>query len=82
MAPTSEAASAAYTLMPLTPTITPGTGSYASGQNVTLATGTAGATIRYTLDGTEPTATSSLYAAPVAVGSTPFQRVIRSRSRL
>ena len=34
---------------------------------VALATTTSGAEIRYTLDGSEPTETSALYAAPVPV---------------
>lgn len=37
---------------------------------VTLATPTAGATIRFTLDGSEPTVTSSAYTAPLVLTST------------
>ncbi len=50
------------------PTITPPTGLYTSAQTVTI-TGPAGATIRYTTDGSEPTATSTLYIAPISVTS-------------
>jgi hypothetical protein len=38
-----------------TPTLDPGPGNYQTPQTVSLACSTAGATIRYTLDGTEPT---------------------------
>ena len=51
-----------------TPEISPpgdiGTGDVA----VTLASNTAGAEIRYTLDGSEPTATSTLYSGAIQVG--------------
>ncbi len=42
-----------------TPTMTPAGGTYTSAQSVTLSTTTAGATIRYTLDGTSPTLVSA-----------------------
>ena len=50
-----------------TPTATPPAGSYATAQTVALATTTPGATIRFTTDGTPATATSPIYAAPIAV---------------
>lgn len=43
-------------------------GFYASAQTVTI-TGPAGAEIRYTTDGSEPTASSTLYTGPVTVGT-------------
>ena len=67
---TSLTTTAAYELKVVTPTLTPGTGNYGVAQNVTLATTTPGATIRYTTDATEPTPTSPLYAAAVNVAST------------
>src|SRR5262249_24960941 len=54
---TSATASAAYTLIVATPTFTPGGGSYAPSQNITISTATAGATIYYTLNGIDPTTT-------------------------
>jgi alpha-tubulin suppressor-like RCC1 family protein len=63
----SGVATAVYTLKPATPTFTPAGGTYTSAQSVTIATTTTGAEVRYTTDGTEPTATSSLYAAPLSV---------------
>ncbi len=52
------------------PTFDPPGGSYGSAQNVTIATTTPGASIRYTLDGTQPNATSSIYAAPIEITTT------------
>jgi chitinase len=39
-------------------------------QNVTITVGTSGAVIRYTTNGTEPNASSTLYSAPVPVNTT------------
>ncbi|HEX4423010.1 MAG TPA: chitobiase/beta-hexosaminidase C-terminal domain-containing protein, partial [Kofleriaceae bacterium] len=50
-----------------TPTFNPGGGSYTAAQSVTISTSTAGATIRYTLDGSTPTASSTLYSGPISV---------------
>lgn len=55
------------------PTLNPGAGFYGGAQNVTI-TGPAGATIRYTTDGSEPTATSTVYAGPIAVNATTVIR--------
>ena len=54
-----------------TPTFTPLDGAtFAGSQAVTLACATPGAAIRYTLDGSEPTAASALYTAPVQLTQT------------
>ena len=50
-----------------TPTFSPGAGTYAEVKAVTISTTTAGATIRCTLDGSEPTFTSPVYGAPITV---------------
>jgi hypothetical protein len=47
-----------------TPTITPNGGSFNGSAQVTLATATSGASIRYTTDNSTPTASSTLYSAP------------------
>ena len=44
-----------------TPTITPDSGAFTNSVKVTLSCTTVGATIRYTIDGTEPTSKSTLY---------------------
>lgn len=49
------------------PTFTPAAGTYTAAQSVTLATTTEGATIHYTIDGTEPTAESPIYQDPIEI---------------
>jgi len=53
-----------------TPTFSPAGGTYTSTQNVSIATTTPNATIRYTTNGSEPTSTSSVYSSPINVSST------------
>jgi len=45
-------------------------GTYPNSQSISISTSTAGATIRYTIDGTTPTTTSSIYSTPVVISST------------
>ena len=52
-----------------TPLISPATGSYALAPTVTLTDGTLGATIYYTVDGSAPTTSSSIYSAPFKLAS-------------
>jgi hypothetical protein len=47
-----------------TPTISPNGGSHVGSVQVTLSCTTSGADIRYTTDGNDPTASSTLYSAP------------------
>jgi hypothetical protein len=60
-----------------TPAFSPPGGFYTGNQSVSLSTTEGGAQIRYTTDGSIPTATSSLYTGPIAV-TTPT--VVRARS--
>lgn len=69
-APTSVVIARVYELKAVTPTFSPGVGAYSTTQNVTLSTTTAGATIRYTSDGSEPTPSSTIYSVPIAVAET------------
>ena len=62
----SGVASAVYTLTLPAPSASPGTGTYTTTQSVTL-TALSGATIRYTTDGSTPTASSTAYTGPIAV---------------
>ena len=53
-----------------TPTFTPAAGTYFEEQTVTIACTTQGATIHYTLDGTEPTEESPVYDEPLVISET------------
>jgi hypothetical protein len=53
-----------------TPTFSEGSGTYIGTQTITIADTTASAVIYYTTDGTTPTKASSVYTAPVQVGTT------------
>jgi sugar lactone lactonase YvrE len=70
----SPVASASYNIEPLsvvaTPTFSPDAGTYTGAQSVTIATATLNATLRYTTDGTVPTAShGQLYSAPVVISA-------------
>ena len=63
------------------PTFSPPAGTYTSAQSVTIATATSGATIRYTTDGTSPTATQgTLYTGAITVATTTSLRAIAYQS--
>ncbi|MBA3845234.1 MAG: chitobiase/beta-hexosaminidase C-terminal domain-containing protein, partial [Planctomycetes bacterium] len=70
----SAVASATYQIQfPLTterPVFTPVSLDYTGPVAVTLATSTSGATIRFTTDGSMPTARSPIYTAPLAISAT------------
>ncbi|MBQ6338472.1 MAG: chitobiase/beta-hexosaminidase C-terminal domain-containing protein, partial [Kiritimatiellae bacterium] len=53
-----------------TPTFSPAACSFYPATNVTLSCATSGATIRYTLDGSNPTSSSTEYTAPIALSAT------------
>ncbi len=68
----SSVATATYTFNLGTlaaPTISPGTNTYNNDVSVTLSSSQSGATVRYTLDGSDPTASSTLYSAPLSITS-------------
>lgn len=71
-----------------TPTFSPAGGTYGSTQSVTITTATAGATICYRTDGTDPSAPtpgtcgagSTTYSGPVNVSSTSTLKAIGTKS--
>ncbi len=74
----SPISQAAYTIrqVVVTPTFTPGTGTYSSPQTVTISDATAGATIYYTTNGTGPTSSSATYTSPISVSTTQTIKAI------
>jgi hypothetical protein len=78
----SAVASAAYTIngAASAPTASPAAGIYTSAQSITLASATTGASIYYTVDGSTPTTSSTLYSAPVFVGVSQTVKAIASKA--
>ncbi|MFI9385066.1 chitobiase/beta-hexosaminidase C-terminal domain-containing protein [Kutzneria sp. NPDC052558] len=64
------------------PTFSPPGGSYATAQTVTISSSTAGATIRYTVDGSTPTASSTQYTGPITVSASRTVNAIAIASGL
>ena len=69
-----------------TPTFSPSAGVYASGQSVAISTGTSGATLCYTTDGSTPTALvpgtcshGTTYSTAVSVGSSLTLKAIATK---
>ena len=63
-----------------TPTFTPAAGTYTEAQNVTIACATEGATIHYTLDGTDPTANSTTYTTAIAISENTTVKAMAVKS--
>jgi glucosylceramidase len=79
----SSVATATYTITQpsaAAPTFTPTPGTYTAAQSVTIADSTAGASIYYTVDGTAPTASSTLYTQPIAIAATTTIKAIAAAS--
>jgi len=62
-----------------TPTFSPAEGTYTEAQNVTISCETEGATIYYTLDGEEPTASSAVYSSPIAISETTTVKAMAAK---
>jgi glucosylceramidase len=79
----SSVATATYTITQpsaATPTFTPAPGTYTAAQSVTIADSTAGASVYYTVDGTTPTTSSTLYTQPIAIAATTTIKAIAAAS--
>jgi hypothetical protein len=73
----SDVASATYTLQAAAPTFSPAGGRYTTSQTVMLSSTAAGANIYYTLDGSTPTTSSTLYANdPIVVAAATTVKAI------
>jgi len=59
-----------------TPTFSPKAGRYSEAQTVTISCETSGSTIYYTLDGTAPTTSSSVYSQPLTISETTTVKAI------
>lgn len=62
------------------PVFSPAAGTYSAAQLVTISSGTNGATIYYTIDGSTPTTSSTLYKSSVAVSATKVLKAIAVKS--
>ncbi|WP_168735716.1 chitobiase/beta-hexosaminidase C-terminal domain-containing protein [Cohnella fermenti] len=62
------------------PNFSPPGGTYTAAQTVSIASATPGAEIRYTVDGSTPTATSALYTGPIQVSETKTLTAIAFKS--
>jgi len=81
----SATSSAAYTITitpptAATPTFSPVAGTYTAAQSVALASGTSGAAIYYTIDGTNPTTSSTLYTTPISIAVTTNVKALAVKS--
>ncbi len=67
----------------LTPAISPAAGVYSTDQSVSLTTGTTGATIRYTVDGSIPSTTNGfVYTGAFTIQTTKTVRAIATKTGL
>jgi len=67
----SQISTASYTIYTnvATPTFDPPEGTYTTAQYIRILCSTSGAVIKYTLDGTEPSSSSSQYSSPISISS-------------
>lgn len=68
-----------YVLYVADPSFSVSEGTYGTGQSVELSTSTSGAKIYYTLDGSTPTSSSTLYSEAVTVGQSLTLKALAAR---
>jgi len=80
----SDVASGLYTIQLLSvavPVFSPAGGTYASAQSVTITSGTSGATIRYTTDGTQPSQVNgTVYSSALSISANTTLKAIAYKS--
>lgn len=64
------------------PTFTPAAGTYTAAQNVEIACATDGASIYYTIDGSDPTSGGTLYTVAIAVDASMTIRAVASKDNM
>jgi hypothetical protein len=69
-------AAAAAVVVPATPSISPGSGTYTGTQQVTISDASQGAVIYYTIDGTVPSASSTAYTSAISITSSSTVQAI------
>ncbi|HTB80803.1 MAG TPA: HYR domain-containing protein [Opitutaceae bacterium] len=75
--------SATLTSVTQDPAFSPAAGSYSAAQTVTITSGTSGASIRYTTDGSTPSETAgTLYSGPVTISTSATLKAIAYSSSL
>jgi alpha-tubulin suppressor-like RCC1 family protein len=77
--PASDVALASYVLAVASVTLSPAAGTYTSAQTVSMTTTSSGVTIRYTLDGTTPTTSSTAYTSAISVGTSTTVKAVGFR---
>ena len=74
--PASATTTAIYNMKVAQPSFSPNGGTFTSPTSVTMTIATPGSTMRYTTDGTDPTAASPAYSAPVSIATTTTLKAI------
>ncbi len=72
----SNAASATYTLKVPPPSFAPGAGTYKGAQSVTLSDTMPGASLYYTVNGSTPSTSSTLYTGPISITASKTVKAI------
>ncbi len=72
----SSVSTATFTIAAAVPVFSPKPAIFTSTQSVTISDATAGAAIYYTINGTTPTTSSTLYIGPISVSSTETIKAI------
>ena len=77
----SSVASGVYNIQCAAPAFSPVAGTFTTSTSVTITTGTSGASIRYTTDGTTPTSTvGTIYSTPVTISQNTTLQALAYKS--